>query len=135
MPVVTTADEYADFAARDARGVSPTYDRLASAVSRDGELLALLDTLPRPKRQPNLLFGVVRFLGGPVDDPAAFHDYAVAHWPAVADGGSGYGGHWLPRPAGGSSPPGTAARSAGCPPGPTARAGRTARSRSRPGRG
>lgn len=80
---MTTGDEYAGFAVREARGVSPTYERLALAVSRDGELLALLDTLPRHKRQPNLLFGVVRFLGGPVDDPAAFHEYAVGHWAAV----------------------------------------------------
>jgi hypothetical protein len=35
------------------------------------------------KRQPNLLFGVVRFLGAPVDDPTAFHDYAVANWPTI----------------------------------------------------
>jgi hypothetical protein len=27
---------------------------------------------------------VVRLLGGPVDDPAAFHDFVVANWPAVA---------------------------------------------------
>lgn len=81
---VNTADEYADFAVREARGVSPTYDRLALAVSRDDDVLALLDTLPPRKRQPNLLFGVVRFLGGPVDDPAAFHDYAAGHWATVA---------------------------------------------------
>jgi len=26
---------------------------------------------------------VVRLLGGPVDDPAAFHDFTVANWPAI----------------------------------------------------
>ena len=46
-------------------------------------MLALLGTLPPSKRQPNLLFGVVRLLGGPVHDPAAFHDYTVANWPAI----------------------------------------------------
>ncbi len=50
---------------------------------RDDELLALLDQLPEAKRQPNLLFGVVRWLGGPVDEPAAFRAYAVANWPAI----------------------------------------------------
>jgi len=74
---------YATFGAREARGVSPTYERLSHAVSRDGEVLALLGTLPPTKRQPNLLFGVVRLLGGPVDDPAAFHDYTVANWPVI----------------------------------------------------
>ena len=80
---MTVAAMYAEFGAREARGVSPTYERLSHAVSRDGEVLALLGTLPPTKRQPNLLFGVVRLLGGPVDDPAAFHDYTVANWPVI----------------------------------------------------
>lgn len=78
-----TAAEYTEFAMRQAHDVSPTYERLSLAVSRDEEVLALLGTLPPAKRQPNLLFGVVRFLGGPVEDPAAFHDHTVANWPAI----------------------------------------------------
>jgi hypothetical protein len=80
---MTTAAAYAEFAARETRGVSPIYERLSIAVSRDDEVLWLLGTLPAAKRQPNLLFGVVRFLGGPVEDPAAFHDYVVTNWPAI----------------------------------------------------
>jgi hypothetical protein len=80
---VTTAALYAEFAARDAHRESPLYERLSHAVARDDDVLARLDTLPSAKRQPNLLFGVVRLLGGPVDDPVAFHDYAIAHWPAI----------------------------------------------------
>jgi uncharacterized protein DUF2332 len=80
---MTVAAMYAEFAAREARGVSPAYERLSDAVSRDDELLALLGTLPPGKRQPNLLFGVVRFLGGPVEDPAAFRAYTLANWPAI----------------------------------------------------
>ncbi len=80
---MTIAATYADFAAREARGLSPTYERLSVAVSRDGELISLLDLLPPARRQPGLLFGVVRFLGGQVDDPAAFHDYVVTNWPAI----------------------------------------------------
>ncbi|WBB70288.1 DUF2332 domain-containing protein [Micromonospora sp. WMMD812] len=81
---MTTADAYVEFGAREVRGLSPTYGRLALAVSRDRDLLDLLGTLPPAKRQPNLLFGVVRLLGGPVDDAAAFHDFTVANWPAIA---------------------------------------------------
>jgi hypothetical protein len=81
---MTTAAAYAEFAARETRGVSPAYERLSMAVSRDDEVLSLLGMLPPAKRQPNLLFGVVRFLGGPVADPAAFHDYVVTNWPAIA---------------------------------------------------
>jgi hypothetical protein len=80
---VTTAATYAGFAAREARDVSPIYERLSIAVSRDDEVLGRLGTLPAAKRQPNLLFGVVRFLGGPVEDPVAFHDYVVTNWPVV----------------------------------------------------
>jgi hypothetical protein len=80
---MSIAATYIEFAAREARGVSPTYERLSLAVSRDAEVLALLGALPSIKRQPNLLFGVVRFLGGPVEQPDAFHDYTVANWPAI----------------------------------------------------
>ncbi|MEU5561704.1 DUF2332 domain-containing protein [Micromonospora musae] len=81
---MSIAADYADFAARELRGVSRAYERLALAISEDDELLDLLGTLPPAKRQPNLLFGVVRLLGGPVGDPAAFHDFVVTHWLAVA---------------------------------------------------
>ncbi|MDW3846787.1 DUF2332 domain-containing protein [Micromonospora sp. BRA006-A] len=81
---MTTADIYMAFADRETRGVSPAYERLSRAVAGDAELLALLDTLPPAKRQPNLLFGVVRLRGGPVDDPAEFRAYVMAHWPDVA---------------------------------------------------
>ncbi|WFE39066.1 DUF2332 domain-containing protein [Micromonospora sp. WMMD998] len=81
---MSTADIYQAFADREARDVSPAYDRLSRVVACDPELLALLDTLPAAKRQPNLLFGVVRLGGGPVDDPAAFRAHVVAHWPDVA---------------------------------------------------
>ncbi|GAA0964894.1 DUF2332 domain-containing protein [Acrocarpospora macrocephala] len=74
---------YADFAAHEAHDVSPAYERLSLAVSRDDEVLALLGMLPPIKRQPNLLFGVVRFLGGPVQDPAAFHRYTVRNWQVI----------------------------------------------------
>lgn len=80
---MTTIAEYTRFAAQDARGVSPAYERLASAVARDGELIALIDTLPPAKRQPNLLFGVVRLLGGPVEEPLAFCEYVLNHWKTI----------------------------------------------------
>jgi hypothetical protein len=45
----------------------------------------LLDTLSAPKRQPNLLLGAVRFLGGPIDSYAAFRAFVLAEWAQVAD--------------------------------------------------
>ncbi|MFD1374040.1 DUF2332 domain-containing protein [Actinoplanes sichuanensis] len=81
---VTTAETYAEFAAREAHGVSPIYERLSRAVAGDATIHELLETVPEAKRQPNLLFGVVRLLGGPVDDPAAFRDFTVARWAEIA---------------------------------------------------
>jgi hypothetical protein len=83
MAVMSTATVYATFAAGEAHGVSPAYERLSYAVSEDAELLTLLELLPEAKRQPNLLFGVVRWLGGPVDDPAEFRAFVLANWPTV----------------------------------------------------
>ena len=79
----STASAYVDFAEHEARDVSPTYERLALSVAADDSLIALLDSIPAKKRQPNLLFGVVRLLGGPVVDPAEFREYALAHWDEI----------------------------------------------------
>src|SRR2546423_7082793 len=81
---VTTAELYREFGEREARGESPTYERLSLAVADDRGLLALIDTLPEPKRQPNLLYAAARYLGGPVDPPSAFSRWALAHWPSLA---------------------------------------------------
>ncbi|HWS39391.1 MAG TPA: DUF2332 domain-containing protein [Actinoplanes sp.] len=80
---MTTAELYADFATREARGVSPTYERLAWAVAADPVAHELLERVPAAKRQPNLLFGVVRLLGGPVDTAGAFREFTVANWTAI----------------------------------------------------
>jgi hypothetical protein len=56
---------------------------LSLAISGDERILTPLEAVPATKRQPNLLLDVVRLLGGPVDDPAAFHDFTAANWPAV----------------------------------------------------
>jgi hypothetical protein len=80
---MSIAQQYAVFAAQEAHDVSPTYERLSIAVSRDDEVLDLISALPPAKWQPNLLFGVGRLLGGPVEDPAAFHDFTLANWPVI----------------------------------------------------
>ncbi len=77
-----TAEDYRSFA-RSARGSSQTYEWLAAAVADDVELIDRLDALPEPKRQPNLLFGAVRFLDGPVTDFEAFRGWLLKHWDAA----------------------------------------------------
>jgi hypothetical protein len=64
-----TAENYLAFAL-EARGRSPHYVRLATEVAEDGAILAFLGTLPKPKRQPNLLFAAACYLLG---EPAALY--------------------------------------------------------------
>ena len=84
MAVVTIASAYREFAVRETRGVSPTYERLADAVARDEEILGRLAELPAAKQQPNLLFAVVRLLGGPVDRAGSFREFVAGNWAAIA---------------------------------------------------
>ena len=79
----TTRDWYLDFA-REAHGNSPAYERLCGAVANDAEFIAAIDQLPEPKRQPNLLFAAVRYLGGPVQDPEEFREFVLTNWDAVS---------------------------------------------------
>lgn len=81
--MTTTADWYLEFAERQARGSSPTYEHLTRRAAEDDELLALLDTVPEPKRQPNLLLAVVRLLGGPVATFTTFRAYVVKNWATI----------------------------------------------------
>jgi hypothetical protein len=55
---------YRRFAEDEAHGKSPLYEALAQEVAGDNEILDFLLSLPRPKRQPNLLFAAARSLFG-----------------------------------------------------------------------
>jgi hypothetical protein len=75
-----TTRRYRSMAERQLRGISPSYERLCLGVADDPALIERLDTLPPPKRQPNLLLAAVRFLGGPVDSYAAFRAFVMDGW-------------------------------------------------------
>lgn len=76
---------YRRFAANEAHGNSAVYEELAERVAGDGRLVELLEELPEAKRQPNLLFGAVRFLGGPVTAGwPPFRAWVEAHWAGIA---------------------------------------------------
>jgi hypothetical protein len=65
---------------------------LCHAVAGSVDVCVLLDGPPPGKRQPNLLLGAVRLIGGPVDEPeqrSQFTDVMLAlqtrggmHWPS-----------------------------------------------------
>ncbi|WP_344678169.1 DUF2332 domain-containing protein [Saccharopolyspora taberi] len=78
-------ERYERFARTEAHGTSAVYEDLAMAVSRDEPALAMLARLPAAKRQPNLLFGVLRLHGVPVDRPADALAWMHENEPLVLD--------------------------------------------------
>jgi hypothetical protein len=80
-----TADCYRGFADREAWDVSPLYGEFARGVAKDADVLAFLDTLPEAKRQPNLLFGAVKYLTGVMPDYGVFRAFVVGHQDDLGD--------------------------------------------------
>lgn len=62
-----TADQYREFAL-DARD-SPCFEEWSRRVAEDSEVLAWLERLPLPKRQPNIVFAAARWHGVPAPGP------------------------------------------------------------------
>ena len=62
-----TAGQYLDFAAHAAD--SPCFEEWTTRVAADPEVLAWLDELPVPKRQPNLVLAAARWHGVPAPGP------------------------------------------------------------------
>jgi hypothetical protein len=81
----SAANWYARFAREETGGESPMFEEWASGVSTDAQVLQLIEQLPRPKQQPNLIFAVSRLLGAPEGAYGPWRDWLVAHWPAVAE--------------------------------------------------
>jgi hypothetical protein len=61
---------YRTFAANEAAGVSPHYERLAREVAESADILRFLSHLPASRRQPNLLLGAARIVTNRVPDIA-----------------------------------------------------------------
>ncbi len=65
-----TVTQYAEFA-RDAAVTSPCFADWATRVTSDQDVLSWLETLPMPKRQPNLVFAAARWHGVTAPGPYA----------------------------------------------------------------
>jgi hypothetical protein len=78
-----TGVRYRRFAEVEVRGYSPLYDEWCTGISGDAEVLALLDSLPAARRQPNLLLAAARFVGVPLGGYATFRAFVLTHWSAV----------------------------------------------------
>jgi hypothetical protein len=82
-PEMPTGERYRIFAEVEARGMSACYEAWASGVAHDPATIALIDRLPGPKRQPNLVFSSARYLGAGAGDYPEFAGWLAAHWPEV----------------------------------------------------
>jgi hypothetical protein len=80
---VDTVQWYARFGELEARGESECYQQWCEGVVADAELIALLDELPEPKRQPNLLFAAARYAGVAPGGYPGFRSAVLASWPQV----------------------------------------------------
>lgn len=65
--------------------MSATYEAWARGVAGDPAAIKLIDSLPSPKRQPNLVFTSARFVGAPVSPYEAFAGWLGEHWAAVEE--------------------------------------------------
>ncbi|QIS11914.1 DUF2332 domain-containing protein [Nocardia arthritidis] len=80
-----TSARYRRFAEVEAHGYSPCYELWCHGIADDPDLSALIDELPPPKRQPNLILGAARYVGVTVSPLDEFKEWLVANWPAVRE--------------------------------------------------
>ncbi len=80
-----TAEAYRRWALVESHGTSPIYERLALAVADDPATLTLLQRVEPARRQPNLLFGALRWHDVDVTAPAAALAWTAAHPAQVLD--------------------------------------------------
>lgn len=78
-----TVQQYREFAVHAAGGYSPCFADWSLQVADDPEVLDWLDQLPRPKRQPNLVYAAARWHGVPAPGP-----YAALREALLADDGT-----------------------------------------------
>lgn len=67
------------FADYEAKGVSPLYEEFSRAVAQSQKALAVIASLPAPKRQPNLIFASVRAACGLADEGVHFCELLLEH--------------------------------------------------------
>jgi hypothetical protein len=79
-----TVNWYRWFAGHEAPGRSALFEEWAIGVAEDAEVLERLAELPRPKRQPNLLFACARLVGCPLGPYSEWREWLLANWSAVS---------------------------------------------------
>ncbi len=79
-----TARRYRDWARFEAHGSSALYEDWAVSLAADPAVLALVEQLPRARRQPNLVFAAARAAGAPLVSWREVRGWLVDHWPEIA---------------------------------------------------
>ncbi len=77
-----TVEEYVDFGRYQA-GDSPCFAAWALGLAEDPEVVALVETLPRAKRQPNLVFAAARWHGARTGPYEELRSVLLSRWPEV----------------------------------------------------
>lgn len=80
-----TAAIYRNFGLVEAPGSSQCYADWTLGISEDPEVLELIDALPAPKRQPNLVLAATRLLGAQVGPYAGFRSFVLQHWNSIRE--------------------------------------------------
>ena len=70
-------------AAIELAGTSELQVAWALGIAGDDDVIALIDRLPRDRRQPSLVFSVARWLGAPASEWPEFRSWLVEEWPRV----------------------------------------------------
>ncbi|GAA1116265.1 DUF2332 domain-containing protein [Citricoccus alkalitolerans] len=78
------SEVYRRFARIEAHGSSEVYEDWAENVAEDPEVLELVAGLPRPKRQPNLVFAAAR-LHGAEGTYASFRSTLLDRWDVIRE--------------------------------------------------
>ena len=82
--MTTTVARYGRFARDEAPGRSAVYEAWAQRVVDDPAVASGLARIPETRRQPPLVFAVLRLLGAPLDDVDAWARWVVANADEVA---------------------------------------------------
>jgi len=83
--VASVLERYRRFAAQEAPGRSALYGSWAERIVEDAGLAAVLARIPETRRQPPLVFAVMRLLGAPEDGVDAWAAWVRAHADALVE--------------------------------------------------
>jgi hypothetical protein len=76
---MTTAETYRTFAS-ETRNVSPCFEAWSLGVADDPEVIAHIDSLPPPKRQPNIVFAAARRFGAEAGPYSRLRPVLLDRW-------------------------------------------------------